>query len=91
MRLDNFLSDLGIVKRRTIAKELAGGGHVKINDNRAKAAHKVKIDDIIEITGKHHIKVRVLKIPTGKSVPKPARPEYFEILLKESASTDFEL
>jgi ribosomal 50S subunit-recycling heat shock protein len=91
MRLDNFLSDLGIIKRRTIAKELADGGHVKVNDNRAKPAHKVKIGDVIEITGKHHIKVRVLKIPSGKSVPKPARPDYFEVLLKESASADFEL
>lgn len=91
MRLDNYISDLGIIKRRTMAKDLADGGHVKVNDRRAKPAHKVKVDDIIEITGKHHIKVRVLKIPTGKSVPKPDRPEYFEVLLKKSASTDFEL
>jgi ribosomal 50S subunit-recycling heat shock protein len=90
MRIDNYLSDLGIIKRRTVAKELADGGHVKVNDRRAKPAHKVKIDDIIEITGKHHIKVRVLKIPSGKSVPKPDRPEYFEVLLREPTSRDFD-
>jgi ribosomal 50S subunit-recycling heat shock protein len=91
MRLDNYLSDLGIVKRRTVAKDLADGGHVKINDRRAKPAHKVKVGDIIEITGKSHIKLRVLNIPSGKSVPKPARPEYFEILHRASATSEFEI
>jgi len=91
MRLDNYLSDLGIIKRRTMAKELADGGHVKVNDQRAKPAHKVKEDDIIEITGKAHIKLRVIKLPSGKSVPKPARAEYFEVLLRESTTADFEI
>ncbi len=91
MRIDNYISDLGIIKRRTIAKELADGGHVKVNDRRAKPAYKVKVDDIIEITGKNHIKLRVLKIPTGKSVPKPDRPEYFEILHRASSASEFEL
>ena len=91
MRLDNYISDLGIIKRRTIAKELADGGHIKVNDNRAKPAYRVKVDDIIEITGKHHIKIRVLKIPTGKSVPKPDRPEYFEVLHRESTRSEFEI
>jgi len=91
MRLDNYISDLGIVKRRTVAKELADGGHVKVNDQRAKPAHKVKVGDIIEITGKAHIRLRVLKIPSGRSVPKPARPEYFEILHRASASAEFEI
>jgi ribosomal 50S subunit-recycling heat shock protein len=91
MRLDNYLSDLGIIKRRTVAKEKADGGHVKVNDRRAKPAYTVKVDDVIEITGKYRIKVRVLKIPSGKSVPKPDRPEYFEVLLRESASRGLEL
>ena len=91
MRLDNYLSDLGIIKRRTMAKDMADGGHVKVNDQRAKPAHTVKIGDIIEITGKAHIKVRVIKLPEGKSVPKPARADYFEVLFKESTTADFEI
>ena len=89
MRIDNFISDAGIVKRRTIAKELADAGHVKLNGRRAKPGHKVKLDDIIEITGKRYIKARILKLPTGKSIPKSERPEYFEIL--ESANMKFEI
>jgi len=91
MRLDNFVSDLGIIKRRTVAKEMADGGRIKVNGKRAKPAQKVKIGDEIEITGKQHIKIKVLKIPSGKSVPKDARPEYFETLLKHSSSSEFEI
>lgn len=91
MRLDNYISDLGIIKRRTIAKELADGGHVKVNDQRAKPAHRIRVGDIIEITGKYHIRVKVLKIPGGRSVPKNDRPEYFEVLLKASAASEFEI
>jgi len=86
MRLDNFLSTLGIVKRRTQAKEMADGGHVKINGNRAKPAHDIKVDDIIEITGKSHIKLRVIKVPTSNTVPKTVRDEYFTILDRTPAA-----
>jgi ribosomal 50S subunit-recycling heat shock protein len=91
MRIDNYLSDLGLIKRRTVAKEMADGGHIKINDQRAKPAHNVKVGDIIEITGKARIKVRVTGIPTGKSVPKPERMNYYEILLKDDHSSEFDL
>jgi ribosomal 50S subunit-recycling heat shock protein len=80
MRIDNFLSDLGIIKRRTIAKEMADAGHIKINDRRAKPGSKVRPDDTIEVTGKKHIVVRVLKVPEGKSVPKDSRPDYYEVI-----------
>ncbi len=80
MRIDNYLSDLGIIKRRTIAKQLADAGHVRINDRRAKPGSKVIIDDIIEVTGKKHIIVKVLAIPEGKSVPKDSRGDFFEVI-----------
>jgi ribosomal 50S subunit-recycling heat shock protein len=90
MRVDNFISDSGIVKRRTVAKELAEGGHVSINGRRAKPAHDVKVGDIIEITGKNQIVIRVRKLIEGRSVPKDARSEYFEVLSKSSGA-DFDL
>ncbi len=90
MRLDNFLSTLGIIKRRTVAKEMADGGHIKINGNRAKPAHNVKIGDIIDITGKHHMVVKVTRLPEGKSVPRAEREEYYRVL-ERSGSGDFEI
>jgi len=90
MRVDNFISDSGIVKRRTVAKELAEGGHITVNGRRAKPSHDVKIGDIIEITGKHQIVIRVRKLNEGRSVSKDARAEYFEVLSK-SSSAEFDL
>ena len=89
MRLDNFISDLGIIKRRTIAKELADGGHIKVNGNRAKPGLQVKENDLIEITGKRLIKLKVMAIPSGKSVAREDRAKYFEIIQDESARSDF--
>lgn len=87
MRLDNFLSDLGIIKRRTVAKELADGGHIKVNARKAKPSHRLKPDDIVEITGKRYIKLRVKDLPV-KSVPKGMRPDYFEIIGDSKSAAD---
>jgi ribosomal 50S subunit-recycling heat shock protein len=79
MRLDDFLSTVGLVKRRTIAKELASNGLVTINDRRAKPAAQVKIGDVIEIKGTRPSKAEVLEIPSG-SVPRERRDRYFKTL-----------
>lgn len=79
MRLDSYLSDTGIIKRRTIAKELADGGRIKLNGRTAKAAKTVAVGDLIEITGKRHIRIKVKEIPRG-NVRKDARQDYVEIL-----------
>ncbi|MFH1700800.1 MAG: S4 domain-containing protein [Candidatus Zixiibacteriota bacterium] len=88
MRLDNYISDLGIIKRRTIAKEMADAGHIKLNGQRTKPGHKVKANDIIEITGKRNLKIKILKIPEGKSVSRENRSEYFEMLGDDSSIPD---
>lgn len=79
MRIDNYLSDLGIIKRRTIAKELADGGHIKLNGRRAKPAHQVKENDLIQITGRRQISLKVIAVPT-RSVPRDKRGEFFQLL-----------
>jgi ribosomal 50S subunit-recycling heat shock protein len=89
VRLDSFLSDTGIIKRRTVAKEMADGGRIKLNGQTAKAAKTVSVDDIIEITGKRHVRVKVKEIPRG-NVRKDARQDYFEIL-SDTRPDDFDL
>ncbi|KXO16831.1 RNA-binding S4 domain-containing protein [Peptoniphilus sp. GNH] len=70
MRLDKFLKNSRIIKRRTLAKQACDGGRVKINDKLAKAGDELKIGDIIEIAfgnGTFKCQVLDLKDIVGKS------------------------
>ena len=79
MRLDNFLSTVGVIKRRTIAKKLADAGMIEVNGAKAKAAYTVKVNDIIVIKGTSGRTLEVLALPVG-SVPKAERETYFKPL-----------
>ena len=59
MRLDKYLKVSRLIKRRTVANEVAG--RILINGKVAKASQAVNAGDIIEVTfGNRPIKVRVL-------------------------------
>lgn len=79
MRLDDYLSTVGLVKRRTVAKQLGSSGLLEINGRTVKPAYQVKLGDIIRIKGSRPLSAEVLDIPTG-SVPKDARESYFKRL-----------
>jgi ribosomal 50S subunit-recycling heat shock protein len=49
MRLDKFLKVSRIIKRRTLAKEVADQGRVSINGVVAKASSIVKVNDELQI------------------------------------------
>ena len=49
MRLDLFLKDSQIIKRRTIAKEYCERGLVKVNNKVAKPSQDVKSGDLLTI------------------------------------------
>lgn len=79
MRLDKYLKVSRLIKRRTLANEVADAGRVLVNDKPAKASYTVKEGDLIEITfGNKPVKVRVLSTvePKGKDVAR----ELFEII-----------
>ena len=79
MRLDKYLKVSRVIKRRTLANEVADAGRVLVNGKPAKASYTVKLGDIIEVTfGNRPIKVRVLSDvePRTKDVAR----EMYEIL-----------
>ena len=79
MRLDKYLKVSRLIKRRTLANDVADAGRVIVNGKPAKASYAVKIGDVIEFTfGNRPVKVRVLSIdePKGQDVAR----ELFEIL-----------
>lgn len=49
MRLDKYLKVSRIIKRRTVAKEVADKGRIKVNGVLAKSSTDLKIDDQVEI------------------------------------------
>lgn len=69
MRLDKYLKVSRIIKRRTVAKEIADQNRVKINHQIAKSSTKVSVGDEIEIifgNKKMTVKVEDLRDTTKK-------------------------
>jgi len=61
LRIDKFLKNSRLIKRRTIAKEACEQERVMINGKPAKPGSEVKIGDIINIRfGSSEITVKVL-------------------------------
>jgi ribosomal 50S subunit-recycling heat shock protein len=63
MRLDKFLKVSRIIKRRTVAKEIADQGRITINDRVAKSSTDVAPNDILVIKfGNKTLTVQVLQL-----------------------------
>lgn len=78
MRLDKFLKDSRLIKRRTIAKQMCDAGKVSLNGKRAKAGIDVVIGD--EITIEYAkllltVVVRSLHVNTNKDLAQEAYEE----------------
>ena len=71
MRIDKYLKVSRLIKRRTVANEVADAGRLMVNGRLVKASYAVKEGDVIEITfGNRPVKVKVLstQAPLGKDV-----------------------
>lgn len=63
MRLDKFLKVSRIIKRRSVAKEVADKDRITINGRSAKSGTDVKVDDELLITfGNKDLTIRVDEI-----------------------------
>ena len=63
MRIDKFLKNSRLIKRRTVAKQACDTGRVSVNGKVIKAGYEVKVDDIIEIRfGEKTLKAKVLQL-----------------------------
>ena len=60
MRLDKYLKVSRLIKRRSVAKEVADKGRITVQDKVAKSSTDVKVGDIITIQfGNTTVTVRV--------------------------------
>lgn len=63
MRIDKYLKNSRIIKRRTVAKEACERGRVFINEKEAKPGDEVNIGDKIQIKfGSEQMDVEVLEV-----------------------------
>lgn len=60
MRIDKFLKNSRIIKRRTVAKEACEQGRVFVNGKAAKPGTEIEVGDEIEIVfGSKPMKIKV--------------------------------
>lgn len=79
MRLDKFLKNSRIIKRRTVAKEACEQGRVEVNGKVAKPGVELKLDDVIKVTfGNSVLTVQVKKMT--ESCKKQDSEGMYEIL-----------
>lgn len=63
MRIDKFLKNSRLIKRRTVAKEACEQNRVFVNEKPAKPGTEVNVDDIIRIEfGNSQMTAKVLKL-----------------------------
>ena len=84
MRLDKFLKVSRIVKRRSVAKEIADKGRIMINGRPAKSSSEVHVGDEVQISfGNKTLTVRVNQLLD--TTKKDDAANMYEILSEEYA------
>ena len=79
MRLDKYLKVSRIIKRRTVANDACGGGHVRVNGKVAKPGAEIKIGDVIEIRfGERVTRYEVLSV--SEHAPKAEAADMYRTL-----------
>lgn len=79
MRLDKYLKNSRIIKRRTVAKEACEQGRVEVNGKIAKPSLELRTGDVIQITfGSNILKVRVASMP--ETVRKDDAQTMYEVI-----------
>jgi ribosomal 50S subunit-recycling heat shock protein len=87
MRLDKFLKVSRLIKRRTLAKEVADQGRVWINGHVAKASSDVKIGDELTIQfGQKRVTVKVTSVK--ETAKKEEAAEMYELIREERTAPD---
>lgn len=87
MRLDKYLKVSRIIKRRTVAKEVADKGRIKVNGILAKSSIDLKVDDQVEIQfGNKLLTVKVLEMKD--STKKEDALKMYEIISEKRIDAD---
>ena len=79
MRIDKFLKNARIIKRRTVANEACDNGRITVNGRVVKASYQVSVNDVIEVVfGSRNLKIKVLSV--NEYANKETACEQYEII-----------
>ncbi|MGB2697095.1 MAG: S4 domain-containing protein [Candidatus Zixiibacteriota bacterium] len=89
MRLDSFLSDVRLIKRRTQAKKACENQIVWVDGTIAKPSKEVKVGQriLVDFTSRT-IEIEVLDIPK-RNVKKEEAHKFFKLLKEERKKNEF--
>ena len=83
MRLDKYLKVSRLIKRRTVAKEVAENERILLNGKVSKPSKEVKIGDVITIEfGTKRVSVKIISLEA--STKKEDATSMYEFLSEES-------
>ena len=88
MRLDKFLKVSRIIKRRSVAKEIADQGRILVNDRPAKSSSKVAAGDTLTI--KFGNKTEVVKINQIVETTKKSEAEDMYEIIDQKYAENFD-
>lgn len=84
MRIDKYLKNARVIKRRTLAKEACDGGRVTINGKLAKAGSEVEVGDEVCISfGRGPMRFEILATP--ESVKKEDAESLYRLIGDQDA------
>ncbi|SFB31774.1 Ribosomal 50S subunit-recycling heat shock protein, contains S4 domain [Lentibacillus halodurans] len=85
LRLDKFLKNSRLIKRRTLAKEVAGQGRITINGNPAKASTVLSIGDELVIRfGQKIVTIEVIALK--EAVKKDEAQNLYKVISEEKVN-----
>lgn len=87
MRLDKFLKVSRIIKRRSVAKDIADKGRIKINGSVAKSSSQLAVGDELEIAFGN--KTLIVGIDEIKDSSKKSEVENLYHVIAENYKEDF--
>ena len=68
MRIDKYLKVSRLIKRRTVANEVADAGRITVNGRPVKASYAVSEGDVIEVQfGQKPLRVKVTSVGSAKA------------------------
>ncbi len=87
MRLDKYLKVARLIKRRSVAKDIADQGRIDINGKTAKSSSDVKSGD--ELTIRFGNKTTTIEIERIVETTKKDEAEYMYRIVSETYAQDF--